>query len=238
MLTLRSSLFWIGAALSAVLVFLLALFTVPLPFALRYRVISCWARFNLWWLKICCRLNYQLEGAENLPQRSAIVLCKHQSTWETLALQDILPPHTWILKRELLRIPVFGWGLALLNPVAIDRTAGRKALDQLIEQGSERLDAGCWLVIFPEGTRRPPGQKGSYRIGGAMLAHKSGHPVVPVAHNAGSYWPRHGFTLKPGTITIAIGPVIESTDRSATEINELTEAWIENRMKTLERPAS
>lgn len=229
MLILRSLLFSLGMALSTLVFAPLSLLTLPLPLRQRYAFISQWARFNLWWLAVTCNLRYTVEGRENIPDTTCIILCKHQSAWETLALQRVFPPQVWLLKRELLWVPFFGWGLAMLKPIAINRKAGKQALRQLREQGAQRLAAGMWVVIFPEGTRVAPGEKRPYAPGGAMLAHHTGHPVVPVAHNAGEFWPRHGFIKRPGTIRLVIGPAITSTGRSASEINAEAEAWIENK---------
>lgn len=234
----RSALFATGMAISTLVFAPLSLLTFPLPYRQRYAFITQWTRFNLWWLGATCRLRYVVEGLEHLPTGPAVVLAKHQSTFETLAFQLIFPPQVWLLKRELLWVPFFGWGLAMLEPIAIDRKAARKALQQLLTVGGERLEHGRWVVIFPEGTRMAPGQKGRYASGGAMLAARSGHPVVPVAHNAGEYWPRRGFIKRPGTIRVVIGPVIDSRGRSAQEINELAEEWIEAEMRRLAAPHS
>jgi 1-acyl-sn-glycerol-3-phosphate acyltransferase len=222
----RSLIFFATMVVTAVLFAPLALLTWPFPFALRYRFISKWAQFNIWWLGIICGLRYEVEGLEHLPGESAIVFCKHGSAWETMALQSILPPQTWVLKRELLRVPFFGWGLAMLKPVAIDRASGRKALKQLVERGKVCLEEGRWLIVFPEGTRMAPGKMRKFGFGGAMLAEKSGHPVVPVAHNAGQFWPRRGFLKKPGVIKVRIGPAIDSRSLKAGAINEQAEQWI------------
>ncbi len=226
MLYLRSLLFFIFMVITAIIFALLGGLAWPFSFATRYRFISQWAKLNIKWLKFSCNLSYEVEGLENLPEETAIVFCKHASTWETLALQAILPPQTWVLKRELLRVPFFGWGLALLKPVAIDRASGRQALKQLVERGKVCLDEGRWLIIFPEGTRMAPGTMRKFGYGGALLAEKSGHPVVPIAHNAGHFWPRHGFLKKPGVIRVKIGPVINSRDLKAAQINEQAEQWM------------
>lgn len=226
-LALRSLLFMLGAACSTLVFAPLALLVIPLPYRLRYRCITLWTHLNLWWLETTCRLYQQVEGRENLPRAPAIVLAKHESAWETLALQRLFSPQVWVLKRELLWVPLLGWGLAALKPIAIDRRGGRRAIRQVIEQGRERLREGCWVVIFPEGTRVAPGERRPYRIGGAILAQRTGYPVVPVAHNSGDYWPRKSFIKRPGTIRTIIGPAIESTGRSAAEINRLAEEWIE-----------
>ncbi len=231
---LRSALFNLIMWLSVMVYAPLTLFTMPFPFAWRYRFISQWARFQVWLLKVLCRLDYRVEGLEHLPPGPAIVLAKHQSAWETIAFQRIFPPQTWVLKRELLWVPFFGWGLALLEPIAIRRGAGRQAIEQLVRQGRARLEEGIWVVVFPEGTRVPPGTRGRYRIGGAVLAAKTGYPVVPVAHNAGLYWQRRSFIKRPGTIRVVVGPVIETRGKSAEEILARTEEWIESQMPALE----
>ena len=220
--------------LSALVYAPLAVLSFPFPLLARYRFITQWARFQLWLLRHLCRLDYQIEGGGNLPPGPAIVFSKHQSAWETLAYQLILPPFVWVLKRELLWIPLFGWGLAMLRPIAIKRGAGRRAIDQVVKQGTDRLAAGLWVLIFPEGTRLPPRTRRKYKQGGATLAAESGYPVVPIAHNAGSFWPRRGFVKRPGVVRVAIGPVIESRGRSAAEITKLSEDWIEGTMARLE----
>lgn len=234
MLFLRSLLFALGMWLSTVVFAPLAVLTFPFPFTIRYAFITRWARFNLWWLRLTCQLDYQVHGQENIPAGNAIVFCKHQSAWETLALQKIFPPQVWLLKRELLWVPFFGWGLAMLEPIAIDRGAGRKAVEQLVKQGKERLNDGRWVVIFPEGTRVSPRQTGRYGIGGAVLAAKSGYPVVPVAHNAGEFWPRRGFIKRPGRISVVVGPAIESRGKTAEMIKEEAKEWIERNTRKLE----
>ena len=231
MRVLRSVLFSAGMILFAVLFAVAGLLFTPFPFRVRYGFISQWARVTLWWLAVTCNLRFEVEGRDNIPGGTAIIFCKHQSAWETLALQRIFPPQVWLMKRELLWIPFFGWGLALLEPIAINRSQGTKAIRQLVEQGTARLRAGRWVVIFPEGTRIAPGRRGTYHKGGALLAEKSACPVVPVAHNAGEYWPRNSFIKKPGTIRVVIGPVITTAGRKATEINALAEQWIEDQMQ-------
>ncbi len=232
----RSTLFALGMWVSSVPFAIIGLLLFPFPYAVRYGFITRWATFNLWWLGVTCGLRWEIEGREHIPSGTAIIFAKHQSAWETLALQRIFPPQVWLLKRELLWVPFFGWGLALLEPIAINRKDNMRAIYQLIEQGTERLKAGRWVVIFPEGTRIPAGQKGTYHKGGALLAEKSGFPVVPVAHNAGFYWPRRGFLKRPGVIKVVIGPPIETVGRKASEINRLAEQWIEAQMTRISPP--
>ncbi len=229
---IRSLLFSMGM-IAAVLVFTpISLLTFPLPFKSRYAVISSCAKFVIWWLKVTCNLRFEVEGRENIPVETSIIFGKHSSAWETFAFQCIFPAQTWVLKRELLFVPFFGWGLAMLRPVAIDRATGRKALKQLVDQGKERLNHDSWLVIFPEGTRMSPGKQRKFGFGAAMLAEKSGHPAVPVAHNAGEFWARREFLKKPGTIKVVIGKPIVTQGRKAGDINEEAEAWM---MQAMER---
>lgn len=231
MLYLRSLLFYLGMWLSTILVVSAGILFVPFPFKVRYGYISQWARFNIWWLNKTCKIDYQVAGAENIPASNAIIFCKHSSTWESLALQCIFPPQIWLLKRELLLIPFFGWGLAMLEPITIDRSKGTRALRKLISEGKKRLERGRWVVIFPEGTRKQSGQQSKFHKGGAVLAEHSQFPVVPVAHNAGKYWQYKKFIKKPGTINLIIGPAIETKGRKANEINELAKDWIDGTMK-------
>ncbi len=234
MLFLRSLLFYSGMTLATLFwTIIITPLVLPLPYQKRYFVISKWAYFVTWWLKITCSISYEVEGIENIPKSAAIILSKHQSAWETIVFQKIFPPQVWVLKRELFWIPFFGWGLKSLNPIAIRRKNLRHSMQEIIEQGKDRLAKGIWVVIFPEGTRVKIGEKKRYGIGGAMLAEKSGYPIVPVAHNAGKFWPRSGFIKYPGTVKVVIGPVIEPTGKDYKEINRLTEEWIEGTMVEL-----
>jgi len=234
MLFIRSLLFAALHIVTAVVFSLLAILVWPLPFNWRYKCVSQWAISNLWLLEKVCGIRYEVEGLDNISEEACIILCKHQSSWETLALQAIFPPQVWVLKRELLWLPFFGWGLASLNPIAIDRGAGRKALNQIVEQGRERLSSGAWVVIFPEGTRIASGVMGKFGIGGAKLAIETGFPIVPVAHDAGKAWPRHGFIKYPGVIKLVIGAKIATEDESASELNQKVFNWMESEMTKLE----
>ena len=233
MMLLRSLIFLLLQFIITPAFAILALMTFPLSRLTRYRFISLWAKMMLPILRVVCGIRHEVQGIENLPEQPCIVLCKHQSAWETLALQKIFPPQVWVLKRELLMIPFFGWALALTSPIAIKRRDGTGAMKQLLEQGKERLAQGFCVVIFPEGTRIPFGKRGKYKIGGALLAANTGVPVIPVAHNAGRLWGRHAFSKHPGLITMSIGTPIETKGLKAEEINARVESWIENEIQQL-----
>jgi len=233
MIFLRSLVFLIAQILVTPPYAIVALATFPLPRLARYRVISGWARAMIWLAKKVLGIQYRVIGAENLPRTPAVILSKHQSAWETLAFQVIFPPQVWVLKRELLWIPFFGWGLALTSPIAIDRSSGARALRRMAELGRERLAQGFWIAIFPEGTRVQPGKRGKYHLGGAWLAVNCGAPVVPVAHNAGLLWGRGAFLKRPGTVTVEIGAPIDSSAHTPESLNATVERWIEERMAAL-----
>jgi 1-acyl-sn-glycerol-3-phosphate acyltransferase len=234
MSALRSALFWLALLVVTPPYALLAIASAPLPRLLRYRVISGWSKIVLWLLEALCGVRWSVEGREHLPKEPAVILAKHQSAWETIAFQQIFPPQVHVLKRELLWIPFFGWGLALMSPIAIDRARGIKALREMARKGKERLAQGFWVIVFPEGTRVAPGARRKYQLGGAWLAAHSGAPVVPVAHNAGRVWPRNAFVKRAGKVTVRIGPPIASAGRKPEAINALAEKWIESQQKTLD----
>jgi 1-acyl-sn-glycerol-3-phosphate acyltransferase len=193
----------------------------------RARIARNWARLVLWLLRVTCGLGVEVRGLENLPKQPGIVLCKHQSAWETIALRALLPlDQTWVLKKQLMRIPVFGGALARFDPIAIDRAAGRQAIRQLLEQGAQQLQKGRWIIIFPEGTRVAPGETHHFGIGGALLAERTGATVVPIAHNAGVYWRRRALRKHSGCIRLVIGPPIETLGKKAQQINTEAATWI------------
>ncbi len=233
MLFLRSLLFFIGQVITAPIFTLVALLAMPLNPILRNDLISGWARSMLWWLKVTCNIRHEITGLENITDSPTIVLSKHQSAWETLAFQAIFPTQVYVLKRELLWIPIFGWGLAMSSPIAIDRSAGREALKKLVANGQARLNRGFWVVIFPEGTRIAPGEHSKYHIGGAWLATHTKTQVLPVAHNAGEYWAKNTFIKKPGVIKMHIGKPIQTAGLKADALNHQVEGWIEAEMLTL-----
>lgn len=233
---LGSSLFFIYIILSFTVIGVLILIFILLPFSVRYGLAKIWVASLLWAAKVFCGISHEIEGLENLPQdRPAIVLSKHQSAWETVALRLFLPTHTTLLKRSLLWIPIGGWALATLKPIAIDRDNQREALRTLLEQGTAALNEGLWVVVFPEGTRTSPGEEKKFSAGGAMLAHKTGYPVIPLAHNAGEVWPRYSFLKYPGVIKVKIGTPIETEGKKAKEINAQAQAWIKQAMIEISR---
>jgi 1-acyl-sn-glycerol-3-phosphate acyltransferase len=233
MTLLRSALFALALVVVTPPYALLALATFPLPRLARYRIISGWSRLVVRLARAICGIRWTVQGREHLPAKPSVILAKHQSAWETLAFQEIFPPQVLVLKKELLWIPFFGWGLALMSPIAIDRANGRAALRDIARRGRERLAQGFWVVIFPEGTRVRVGEKRAYQQGGAWLAAQCGVPVVPVAHNAGRLWPRNAFLKRPGRITVRIGPPIPTAGRDAKQISADVEAWIEGEQRTL-----
>jgi len=232
-LFLRSLLFYILLGIEVIFVVPLLLVSLVLPGTKRNQAMAYWSEGIITTLRIVCGVRHEVIGAENIPAENGIILSKHQSAWETFALQFIFPAQVWVLKRELLWIPIFGWGLKVMGAIAIDRKGGKKALVQVIKQGTDRLQRGLWVVIFPEGTRTPPGTRRRFSIGGAMLAARSGFPVVPVAHNAGEFWGSKGFIIKPGTVKVVIGPALPTKGMKAGEINEHVENWIEGQMTVI-----
>jgi 1-acyl-sn-glycerol-3-phosphate acyltransferase len=233
MTLLRSALFALALVVVTPPYAILALLSFPLPRMARYRLISAWSRLVLWLAWLLCGIRWKIEGRKNLPDEPAVILSQHQSAWETLAFQEIFPPQVQVLKRELLWIPFFGWGLAMMSPIAIDRTRGAAAMRELARKGRHRLAQGFWVVVFPEGTRVPPGEKRAYQQGGAWLAVNCGVPVVPVAHNAGRLWPRNAFLKRAGTVTVRVGPTIGTRGRQPKEVMAEVKAWIEAQQPTL-----
>jgi 1-acyl-sn-glycerol-3-phosphate acyltransferase len=204
------------------------------PLAYRHAIIRSYLAGKIALLKYICHINYQVLGLEHIPNNAnGIIFSKHQSTWETFFLPLVFHEPAIILKKQLLRIPFFGWGLAAMEPIAIDREATSTAMQQIIAQGQKCLEEGRWILVFPEGTRMAPGTVGNYKLGGARLAEATGYPVLPIAHNAGRSWPRGSFIKRPGTITMMIGPLIETKGRTAQEILTLAKDWIETTMRGL-----
>ena len=204
-----------------------------LPFPRRFPMARAYAASVLGVLKWTCALEYRIEGAP-LPAGCHVALWKHSSSWETIAMMVLFPRQVWVLKRELLWIPVVGLAVRLLHAIAIDRKAGHTAVAQVIEQGKERLEEGDWVMIFPEGTRMAPGETRRYGVSGTLLAIEAGKLIVPVAHNAGFFWPRRGLLKRPGIVRVVIGAPVNPAGRDAREINEEIQAWVEATVRTLE----
>lgn len=208
-----------------------------LPMEKRFRFAAWFTRGVLWWLELTCSLTHRFQGMDNIPAGPVIFFAKHQSAWETFAFQSHLPTFTWILKREAMWIPFVGWGIATLNPIAIDRAAGRLAVQQIVDQGAVRLDAGIRVMIFPEGTRVAAGATRRFGMGGGVLAESYDCPIVPIAHNSGLYWPRRGFHKRPGVIRVVIGEPMDTRGLTADEINARAKAWVDGTTARLEQEA-
>jgi 1-acyl-sn-glycerol-3-phosphate acyltransferase len=216
---------------------LTAWLVLPLPARLRYRVVTSWSHLVIALARAVCGIRYQVCG--RAPEGGPyIVLSKHQSAWETLAFQVLLPPQVMVLKRGLLWLPFFGWGLATLSPITVKRGAPSQTLRRLLEQGRDRLEQGFWIVVFPEGTRVRPGERKPYQAGGAWLACRTGVPVVPIAHNAGELWARNSFLKYPGTVMVSIGEPISAVGTKADTLNTQVESWIETEMARIEAAAA
>jgi 1-acyl-sn-glycerol-3-phosphate acyltransferase len=232
-IALRSTLFMVALALLTPPFTVLLLLCFWLPHHARLRLVQPWVHTAIWLIEHLLGIRCQIRGRENIPPRSAVVLIKHQSAWETIVLQAIFRELVFVWKKELFWLPFFGWALALTPMISIDRGAGKKALRQLVRIGKQRLQDGYSIAIFPEGTRVAPGHKRRYQVGGAYLAQAAGAPVVPVALNSGEVWGRNAFFKQAGTVTVSIGPVIDTAGLSAEEINRRAEAWIEAEMRDI-----
>ena len=208
-----------------------------LPSLKLYVIARSWGRVNLWMLRKLCRLTYTVEGRHNIPAGAHVSMWKHSSAWETIAQASIFPPTSWVLKRELMWVPLLGWAVKCLKPIAINRKAGATAVTQVVDQGKQRLEEGLWVLIFPEGTRVAVGETRKYGVSGALLASKAGCKIIPVAHNAGYYWPRRGWLKKPGVIRVAIGPPIEAAGRDPRELNQEVREWIESTLANMDLEA-
>jgi len=226
MIYLRSILFYLGEALSTIPFLIISLIALPFPPKTRSWLIAGWAVFVTWWLKITCGLKHELIGAENIPPEPCVFACSHSSTWETITTQTFLPALAWVLKKELLKIPVFGWGLWATRPIAIDRQDRTNALDQVVHQGIKKIAEGRHVLIFPEGTRTGYGQIGNYKKGAAKLARAANVDIVPIAHDAGKYWSKDSWLIKPGTIRCIIGPAIPIAGKRDVELTDEIKTWI------------
>jgi 1-acyl-sn-glycerol-3-phosphate acyltransferase len=233
MTTLRSVLFLVGAlAITVPFGFLVPLgrvFGTEPPFKLA----RLYTQVMLAWVETSLGIEHQVSGWEHVPKFPVVIMAKHQSAWETIFIESAFPSQCWIVKKELRWLPFVGWGLMAIRAIAIDRSSGSTAREQIVEQGAERLKEGHWVTIFPEGTRIAPGKVGRYGVGGSLLATRTGTPILPIAHNAGEYWPRYAFRKKPGTVKVVIGPLIETRGRDVVSVNNEVRNWIEGEMRKM-----
>ena len=235
MTTLRSVVFLVGGVLITAIFGILVPAAGPFGIQPAAYVARLYGRIMLRWIVISLGIRYEVQGWENVPDHPVVLMAKHQSAWETIFMDATFPAQCWIVKRELLWLPFVGWGLMAIRCIAIDRKSGHSARDQIIEQGARRIQQGMWVSIFPEGTRVAPGQRGRYGIGGALLATRTGTPILPLAHNAGEVWPRYAFRKRPGLVKVVIGPLIPTAGRDAVSVNNEVEAWIEARMREISK---
>lgn len=236
MAMIRSLLFILVMAITVIFFATLTLLSVPLPVRLRYRIATIYPRLMLHAGRWICGMRWQVKGTENLPDHPVIVLCKHQSTWETFFLISQMPRHAaFVFKRELLFIPFFGWAIATLDMMHIDRRQGRRAFAAISKSAPHQFtEHNRWIVMFPEGTRIPPGRQGEYKSGGARLAVQNKTPILPVAVNSGRCWPKKPFIKQPGLITVSYGPVIEVEGKSSDQVNREVQDWIETEMRRID----
>lgn len=233
-LFLRSLLFTVIMVVATVVWAGVCLLAAPLPYNQRFWVTSRWNVFVIWCAKVICGIDYRFKGYDNLPDAPAILLSKHQSAWETIfLLPNMKRPLVYVFKKEILYIPFFGWGMALLRMIPIDRSKGKNAFKHVVAHGKRRLADGQWIIMFPEGTRIPVGQKGKYKSGGARLAIETNTVVVPIAHNSGECWPKQSFLKRPGVITVSIGKPISPQGHTPDSLMQEVENWIESEMRVI-----
>ncbi|GGM11120.1 lysophospholipid acyltransferase family protein [Pseudomonas asuensis] len=235
---LRTVIFYILLGTSGIIWSCVSLLIAPLlSYRARYRfVVKAWTGFAVWLAKVICGIRYEISGLENVPKTPCIIIANHQSTWETFFLSALFEPTSQVIKRELLKVPFFGWAFALLKPIAIDRNNGKLALQQITEQGGRYIKQGCWVLIFPQGTRVSPGETGKFSRGGAALACALNVPVLPIAHNAGEYWPNKNWIKRPGTIKVIIGPVMSphgSDPRAIVDLNTRSQSFIDQALASM-----
>jgi len=231
----RAAIFYLGYSIATIVWGGLSVLVAwVLPFRTRFAfIIGCWTRFSLWWLKLTCGIECRVHGRERIPPEPCIVMCRHESTWETLFLQTLFAPQATLIKRELLWIPFFGWAFALLKPIAIDRGNPRRALRKLIHDGVERLEDRIWVVLFPEGTRMPPNELGRFQVGGAALAGAAGKPILVIAHDAGRYWPAHRYLKRPGVINLIISEPIDPAGKDSKTLTEESRTTMQSLLEML-----
>ena len=233
MTAIRSFIFLVGALLTT------AVFGIFVPLGRLagrrgpFVVARFYANLMVEWVAASCGITSQVTGWENVPRTPVVIMSKHQSAWETIFIEAKFPDQCWIVKRELLFLPFVGWSLMAIRAIAIDRKSGQSAREQIVQQGAGRLKEGLWVTIFPEGTRVAPGKVGRYGIGGALLATRSGTPILPIAHNAGEFWGRYAFRKRAGCVKVVIGPLIPTEGRDAISVNNEVQGWIEGQMRLI-----
>lgn len=231
---LRSLLFTLVMVAATVVWAFVCILVAPLPYNKRFWVTSRWNVFIIWCAKVICGIHYRFKGYDTLPDTPAILLSKHQSAWETIfLLPSMTRPLVYVFKKEILYIPFFGWGMALLRMIPIDRKQGKHAFKQVVAQGKRRLADGQWIIMFPEGTRIPVGQRGKYKSGGTRLAIETNTAVIPIAHNSGECWPKNSFIKRPGVITVSIGLPISPEGHTPDSLMQEVENWIESEMRVI-----
>ncbi len=230
---LRSLLFTLLLFVSPLLPCLLIVLSAPLPYRYRIAIAIAWAKRVMWMLKVICRLDYVVEGRENLPEKPGVLMIKHTSAWEVISQFCIFDNQSWVIKRELMWAPFIGWALLFMRPIPVNRGGGHSAVEQVIEKGSQRIRQGMAVMVFPEGTRMEPGQTRRYGLSGALLALEVDRPIIPIAHNAGDFWLRRGLLKKPGTIRLVIGPPIEVSGKEPEALNLEVQGWIEAKMREI-----
>ncbi|BFM50332.1 lysophospholipid acyltransferase family protein [Marinomonas sp. THO17] len=232
---LGSGIFFVYYMLSTVLFGALApLATLLLPEAFRQPVLNLHNKGLLFMFRVLCGVRVEFVGLENIDrQRTFVLVANHQSEWETYLLQVLMAPVSTVLKKELLSVPFFGWGLRMVQPIAIDRSQRTNALKQIISQGKERIEDGRSVLIFPEGTRIAPNKAQAFNKGAAMLATSAKAPILPIVHNAGYTWPGKKWRKFPGTIRVVVGPIIESDGKKTSELHDEMDGWMRAEMANL-----
>jgi len=230
-LIFKSIIFYLFFALVTILYTLPCITLAPfLSLEKKHALIAVWGKMFLWLIDVICGVKYNIQGLDQVSDKPAVVMSKHQSDWETFAFLTLFNPQSTVAKKELLSIPFFGWCLKIKDPVVIDRSKKTNALKQLLAQGKENLEKGCWVMIFPEGTRVAPGEASEYSSGGALLAQKAGVSVIPIAHNAGEFCPPRGYIKYPGTIQVVVGPEISTKGKKTKAVMNEVESWIRTTM--------
>lgn len=232
---LRASFFTLGMTLSTLVYALPCVLVRFLPYRICFAFVSSWCAFNTFWLRVTCGINYKISGQENIPEQPCVIMSNHQSTWETLAFPGIFPTFTWVVKKELLYIPLFGWGMASVAPIALNRKQGKQAMQQLISEGKEKLALGRCILIFPEGTRTSYHEQRSLKVGGFLLAKQTQSFILPVVHDSGRLWPRKHFLKQAGTVHVRIGKLISTENKTAEELRDEYAHWLKTTRAELEQ---